>query len=269
MRALLMIALALLAPGAAVGGPPADVGRANQIARVEPRPDAFANAAQVFTYSEAALYQIYAAPGQITDLVLQPGEQLVGEGALAAGDTDRWIIGETRSGTGTDQRVHILVKPAAPGLSTNLVVNTDRRTYHLELRSSGGPHLAVARWRYPVDEAKAAALARSADAERRRAAPGPPPVLNFDYRIIGRASWRPLRTYDDGRQTFVEFGPGIERDDLPPIFLVGPRGEAELVEFRVEGRRMIVDRVFDRAELRLRRGRSMDVVRLQRLGSGS
>lgn len=267
MRALLMTALTLLAPGAALGGPPAEVGRANQIARVEPRGDAYANAAQVFTYSEAALYQIYAAPGQITDLVLQPGEQLVGEGALAAGDTDRWIIGETRSGTGPEQRVHILVKPAAPGLSTNLVVNTDRRTYHLELRSSGGPYLAVARWRYPVDEARAAALARAADAERRMVQTPPLPMLNFDYRITGRASWRPLRAYDDGRQTFIEFAPGIEHDDLPPVFLVGPRGEPELVEFRVEGRRIIVDRVFDTAELRLRRGRSVDVVRLQRMAN--
>src|SRR3546814_12368156 len=74
--------------------PVARVGAANEAARVEPRRDGFINAMQRFVWSEGALYQVYAAPGQITDIALQPGEQLVGAGPVAAGDTVRWIIGE-------------------------------------------------------------------------------------------------------------------------------------------------------------------------------
>ena len=90
---------------------------------------------QVYPFIGGALYQVYAAPGQITDVALQGGEQLTGSGPVAAGDTVRWIIGDTESGTGAAKRIHILVKPTRPDLVTNLVINTDRRTYLLELRS--------------------------------------------------------------------------------------------------------------------------------------
>ena len=94
------------------------------------------NAVQVYPFTSGALYQVYGAPGQVTDVALQEGEQLVGSGPVAAGDTVRWIIGDTESGTGTSKRIHILVKPTRPDLVSNLVINTDRRTYLLELRSA-------------------------------------------------------------------------------------------------------------------------------------
>ena len=49
---------------------------------------------------EGALYQVYAAVGQITTIALEPGESLTGAGPIAAGDTARWIIGDTESGSG-------------------------------------------------------------------------------------------------------------------------------------------------------------------------
>src|SRR3546814_4806476 len=67
------------------------------------------------------------------DVALQPGEELV---AVSAGDTVRWVVGDTTSGTGERQQVHVLVKPVAPDLRTNLVITTDRRAYHLELEST-------------------------------------------------------------------------------------------------------------------------------------
>ena len=68
---------------------------------------------QVYPFSPGALYQIYAAPGQITDIALEPGEQL-GLRSVSAGDTVRWIIGDTESGSGGTRRVHIMVKPTRP-----------------------------------------------------------------------------------------------------------------------------------------------------------
>lgn len=270
MRRLLLCAALAAAPAPLLATPLAEVARANRIARVEPRADAYANAAQVFVYSEAALYQIYAAPERITDLALQPGERLVATDALAAGDTARWVIGHTVSGAGEALQTHILIKPTQPGLRTNLFISTDRRTYHLELRATTGPFLAAARWRYPADEARAAAgreAVRRAAAEPAKVADRPPASLNFDYRIQGRASWRPVRVYDDGRQTFIEFPLFIAQNQMPPLFLSGAAGELALVNYRVQGRRIIVDRLFDRAELRLRQGRRTAVVKLVRIGA--
>src|SRR6202012_1159253 len=103
-------------------------------------------------YSAGALYQAYTAPGEITDIALQGGEQLAGTGPVAAGDTVRWIIGDTESGAGPTKKVHILVKPTRPELVTNLIINTDRRTYLLELRSTEKTYMASVSWQYPEDQ---------------------------------------------------------------------------------------------------------------------
>ena len=84
--------------------PRARVDAANGAARIEPTRAGYINAVQVYPFSDGALYQLYAAPGQITDIALEPGEQLTGTGPVAAGDTVRWIIGDTESGSGPTSR---------------------------------------------------------------------------------------------------------------------------------------------------------------------
>src|SRR5258708_9780380 len=105
---------------------------ANAAARVQPSRAGYVNAVQVFPFAEGALYQVYAAPGQVTDIALQEGEQLVGSGPAAAGDTGPRIIGGTESGTGPTPRIHILLTPTRPTRSTNPVINTARRPWHTE-----------------------------------------------------------------------------------------------------------------------------------------
>ena len=131
--------------------PVARIDSANDAARVQPRKAGYFNAVQVFPYSPGALYQIYAAPGQITDIALEPGEQLIGSGPVAAGDTVRWVVGDTESGSGETRRVHIMVKPTRAAIETNLVLNTDRRTYLIELRSREKPYMPSVSWFYPED----------------------------------------------------------------------------------------------------------------------
>ena len=97
------------------------VAKANDEARVSPTRDGYVNAIQVWPYAEGALYQVYASPGRVTDITLQEGEELV---SVSAGDTVRWIVGDTTSASGAAQRVHVLVKPIRPSLKTNLVITT-------------------------------------------------------------------------------------------------------------------------------------------------
>lgn len=242
------------------------VGAANAAARVQPVRDGFLNAIQQYPWSDGALYQVYAAPGQVTDIALQEGEQLVGPGPVAAGDTVRWIIGDTISGSGPKARVHILVKPTRPDLATNLVINTDRRTYHAELRATASTYMASVSWTYPQDRLIALRGATTAAAAAAPVAAGVDvSALSFRYRIEGdRAPWRPVRAFDDGRQVFIEFPAGISQGELPPLFVTGPAGDAELVNYRVQGRYMVVDRLFAAAELRLGDRRSKQRVRIVR-----
>ena len=229
------------------------VDQANGAARVQPTRAGYINAVQVYPFSDGALYQLYAAPGEITDIALEIGEQLVGTGPVAAGDTVRWIIGDTESGSGASKRVHILVKPTRPDLITNLVINTDRRTYHLELRSAEKTYMASVSWAYPQDQLIALRRQNAAADEAAPMASGVDiGALNFRYRIEGDdPAWRPLRAFDDGRQVFIEFPSGIGQGEMPPLWVIGAEGGAELVNYRVRGNHMIIDRLFAAAELRL------------------
>ena len=247
--------------------PTTRVNQANAAARVQPVRDGFINAMQVYPYTSGALYQVYTAVGQITDIALQPGEQLVGSGPVAAGDTVRWIIGDTQSGSGATLQVHILVKPTRADLMTNLVINTNLRTYHMELRSTERTYMASVSWQYPQDQLIAL---RRQNAQAEAARPIATGVdlanINFRYAIEGdRAPWRPLRAYDDGRQVFIEFPRGIGQGEMPPLFVVGPEGNtSELVNYRVRGNYMVVDRLFAAAELRFGAGDHQKRVRITR-----
>jgi type IV secretion system protein VirB9 len=209
-----------------------------------------AGAFQVYPYAEGTIYRIMTAPERVTDIVLQSGEALV---AVASGDTARWVIGDTSSGSGTEKRTHILIKPASPGLRTNLLVTTDRRSYHLLVTSARETALAGISWTYPRD---ALIALHEAEQAQRRAEPVASGLtlekLSFDHLISGdQPAWRPLRAFDDGRQTYIEFPPSIGVGEAPPLFLISQGGEAQLVNYRMRERYYVVDRLFDQAELRL------------------
>ncbi|GGF50446.1 P-type conjugative transfer protein TrbG [Aliidongia dinghuensis] len=245
--------------------PKARVDQANGAARIQPTRAGYINAIQEYPWSDGALYQVYAAPGQITDITLEAGEQLVGSGPVAAGDTVRWIIGDTESGVGPSKHIHILVKPTRADLVTNLVIDTDRRTYHLELRSDEKTYMAAVSWIYPQDQLIALHQQNAAaDAAAPVAGGVNVDALNFRYRIAGDSpAWRPLRAFDDGRQVFIAFPSGIAQGELPPLWVIGAEGDGQLVNYRVRSNYMIVDRLFAAAELKLG-GKQQQVVRIVR-----
>jgi P-type conjugative transfer protein TrbG len=237
---------------------------ATRNATVEPAANGFVSGAQVYPFSDGTIYQVYTAPGLVTDIALQPGETLV---AVASGDTARWVIGDTTSGSGDGKQTHVLVKPVSAGLLTNLVITTDRRAYHLRLASTPATALSSLRWTYPQDELLA--VRRKAEAAQ-AAPPGATglavELLHFNYAISGdRPPWRPLRVFDDGTRTYVEFAASLANGDAPPLFVVGPDGKVELVNYRLRDRFYVVDRIFDAAELRLGL-KKQQVVRIDRIG---
>ena len=92
--------------------------------------------------------------------------------------------------------------------------------------------------------------------------------LHFNYAITGDdPAWRPLRAFDDGRQTFVEFPASIAVGEAPPLFVIGDKGDAQLVNYRMSGRFYVVDRLFGTAELRLG-GKKQSIVRITRTDDG-
>ncbi|HEX8442782.1 MAG TPA: P-type conjugative transfer protein TrbG [Allosphingosinicella sp.] len=248
----------------AAGAPAARVEAANRDATREPSRESYVNAVQVYAWSEGALYRLYTAPERVSEIALQPGEALI---SVAAGDTVRWVIGDTTSGSGAGRRTHILVKPSATGLRTNLVITTDRRVYHVQVESTARTAMASISWTYPND----ALLAVRRGGDESGGAPAAEGVaverLNFSYAIEGDdPPWRPVRAFDDGTQVFIEFPSSLAQGEAPPLFVQGTSGRSELVNYRLRGRYYVVDRLFAAAELRLGE-RRQQVVRIVRAGA--
>jgi type IV secretion system protein TrbG len=238
------------------------VEQANAEARVTPTPEGYVNAIQVWPYSDGALYQVYTSPSRVTVIALQAGEDLV---TVAAGDTVRWIVGDTTSGNGVSRRVNVMVKPTRSGLKTNLVITTNRRTYLVELASTEAAWMASVSWDYPKDELLALqAQSQAADAAAPVATGMSLENLRFRYAITGaNPPWKPLRAFDDGQRVYIQFPVGIAQGELPPLFVIGPQGDGQLVNYRYRAPYYIVDRLFGAAELRLG-GKKAAVVRIER-----
>ncbi|WP_230983873.1 P-type conjugative transfer protein TrbG [Caulobacter rhizosphaerae] len=257
-------------------GPLLTIAAANASARDWPTPGAYVNAALYYDFEPGRLYTVHTSPRFLTTITLKPGEKLI---AKAAGDTVRWVLGQTLAGSGEGAQVVILVKPIRADLRTNIVLTTDQRTYLIDaVSTASSAYTSMLGWNYPQDQAQAQADERarlSAAAERETGAQVAPDVaverLNFRYAIEARGRhgppWTPVRVFDDGAKTYIEFPADLATKPAPPLFLLGDKDRAELVNYRQAGVYYVVDRLLDRAELRLSQ-RRQDIVRITRAGAG-
>lgn len=244
---------------------------ANSGALAPSRGDSFLNGVQVFSYEPGRIYEIYTTPLRVTVISLRPGERVV---SMVAGDTVRWQIAETTSGSGADARSHVVLKPLRQGLSTNLVLTTSERVYMISLRATAQTDAfnAAVAWEYPdaFDHVDLETLLVTDGASSSRL---PLDRVETRYRVTPRFGqrapvWMPEAVFDDGAKTYIRFPAVAAHSELPPLFVIGPDGEAQLVNYRVRGLTYVVDQLFERAELRLGARRAV-VVRITRTGAGS
>jgi len=210
------------------------------------------------------------APLRVCAVELQAGEHLQSQPQI--GDSRRWEITPVMSGSGLDQTPLLVVKPIEPGLETDLIIPTDRRTYVVRLVSDPTRFVSRLAFQYPADDrakwvtfqAQQDAATRDAEAvaEQQRAQEqtkdrqvGAVPMaenaldnLYFDYKLTGDPAYRPERVLDDGQHTYLIFPNDGRFRELPTLLML-VKGKTELVNFRVDGTRYIVDRLFDKAIL--------------------
>jgi P-type conjugative transfer protein TrbG len=257
-RSLLLSAciatLSLASPALAQPSPrdAATISASNEAATRGSSDASLVGALHEFAFERGALYAVQASPQRITDIALEPGETLL---SVSAGDTTRWIVGDAQSGIAGNIQSHILVKPNAANLATNLVIMTDRRVYHVDLRSTSGAAMASVAWRYPVEMTQLSSLPPPPPPPAAASPPSPvftPETLNLRYRIDGdKPDWRPLSAFDDGKQVYIEMPDNLI--EAPPLYVIGDEG-LEAVNYRIRGKYYIVDRLFKKAELRLGSG---------------
>lgn len=255
--------------GPGIPGAMAAIDEANRDALVRSTEDGFVDAIQYYEYLPGAVYEVIASPDRVTTITLRPGEHLQ---AKAAGDTRRWQVDETVTGRGEAEQTLVIVRPLREWVDTNLVLVTDQRVYQLELRSvPGGVYNAAVSWNYPRDRLVQVneRVLREQEAARHTIAPIDVENLDFAYEITPGDEdhpprWMPRRVFNDGRKTYIQFPSNLGVTEAPPLFVTGRKGDAELINYRVHRSYYIVDRVLDRAQLRLG-DKPQDIVQIRSL----
>ena len=187
------------------------------------------------TYNPGQVYRLYGFVGYAIELIFEPGETFAGEGG---GDLDGITFGWHTN--------HLILKPKAPNVGTNLVIYTNRRAYRFEYSATDrAPDpktdevIWAVRFIYPALPVRAGpSAAEEVQADFARASEGRP--RNFDYWYCGSSAIRPVAASDDGVQTRLTFG---ARQELPAIFLSNADGSESLLNFSIEGADVVIHRV--------------------------
>ncbi len=215
---------------------------------------------------------IVCAVLQVCDVALQPGEQV---NSINLGDTARWTVEPAITGSGGGEVQHLIIKPLDVGLETSLVVTTNRRTYHLRLRSHRTRYMPQVSFTYPEDAMAKWEAIKTREGRERRDNTLPQTGeylgnLSFDYEVSGSAAWKPLRVYNDGSKTIIQMPSTMAQGEAPTLLVVRKDGglfsddETVMVNYRVQGNRYIVDAVFDKAILIAGVGSGQDRVTIQK-----
>jgi len=214
-------------------------------------------------------------PLRVCEIELEAGEEVLD---VALGDPLRWHAQPMESGPPEARAPHVIVKPTDPEISTNLVISTTRRVYHLGLISTtqdSGEYVRSARFYYPQDTVAHWTAAKEREAKiraeetQRIVASGPtvrPEDLNFGYAIEGdEPPWRPTQAFDDGIHVYLQMPPSMHVSEAPALFVETAAGDRSLVNYRLRGRYYIVDKLFTRAVLVLGVGSHEERVTVRRL----
>src|SRR5271166_3605279 len=224
------------------------------------RPSVDADGVERFTYGVGEP-TVVCALAHVCDIALQPGEQISGPPNI--GD-QRWFVHPAVSGAGRTRTTHVLLKPIDAGMDTNIVIQTDRRTYSIQLISTVSRYMPLVAFNYPGDTQAAewASLSVRQDGGGGTPCDQPPAIPPSAYRITvkaGNPRWLPVQAYavstPVGTKTCIEFPSDIGSASLPALVALGNDGgwfsepSKVIINFRYMRRRFVVDDLLDRAEL--------------------
>ncbi len=261
------LSLALLASGAARAQQPAPERVIEVSGPVEgaiaSQVEAFEGGArpEVLRQSDVLLYPFGVYQPVLTCTVLRAcivelerGERLI---SLIAGDDQRWLIDHTATGPSAAVPL-VSVKPTDHDITTNLIVSTDRRVYHITLDSPPrggarngynplGAYTRHIRFYYPADGIRRLAQAQQAEQARLFATEA---SYRYDYTWERRRGfpWAPLAVFDDGSRVFIRV-PEAALSREAPVLLVRRGGKEEVVNYVVDRGFYVVSGLFEEARL--------------------
>jgi type IV secretion system protein VirB9 len=218
----------------------------------------FTAAAVVYDYYPDWVYEVYASPSRVVDICLEDDETPLELPFIS--DSDRWILGGGKSMAGGRSVSHIYVKPKEQGITASMIINTDRRSYHILLRSYDAVYMPIVRWQYKLYFPPDFFAARKNGGDSRGGGPleisreiteVDPRFLSFDYKIVyplwDKPAWMPRLVYDDGKKTYIAFRENVLVNEFPAVF----ENRNDIVNYRVSDSLVIIDKLIEKITVRL------------------
>jgi len=200
-------------------------------AQLRPEPGPGDPRIQSVLYDANQVVQLQVATGYQLTVEFAPDERIEN---VAVGDSGAWQITPNKRGD------RLFIKAVGQGVTTNLTVVTDARTYAIELSPLFGPLPTMA---YTVRFRYATPAAVTVVANDAALGPG-------RYKLSGDKALRPSAIDDDGVHTYVAWGPD---QTLPAIFAIDDKGNETLVNGMTRDGRFVIDAVANKLVFRIDR----------------
>jgi type IV secretion system protein VirB9 len=205
----------------------------------------------VITYHPDDIHKYTGFYDYEASMVLDEGEKVL---TIAMGVTSGWMINPVGN--------RIFLKPISNDpaeTNTNMLMITNKRIYHfiLEAAEASGmddPNLVWETKFVYADEDRAGL--RQFPTSEGPDLNDPDKHYNFSYTISGSDQIAPLQIFDDGEFTYFKFP--YKNADIPAFFLVDSDGHEALINYRVDGDYIVVERVG--SQFTLRHGSSVTCV---------
>ncbi|AMR78041.1 P-type conjugative transfer protein TrbG [Cupriavidus nantongensis] len=215
----------------------------------------------VFPFGQA-MPKLTCSPSRACDIEMEPGEM---PRKVVLGDQANWMWEAADSIEKGRTVNHVVVQPKDSDVESNLIITTDRRTYHIKLYApkTEGVYLNRIGFYYPEqlvsswDDKMGRAAETKAKDEASNVMPAAvaPDKMAFDYRIDGDADFRPIRVFNDGERVYIAMPDDIRHSEYPTLRLIDDEGKAMVVDYRrtVDEKtgtiHYVVDKLFSKAEL--------------------
>lgn len=236
------------------------------------RPQDYSKAAFIYDYYEDQVYEVYAQILRTTDISLEPGEMALDAPFIS--DSENWIIGAGISKEGRETVQHLYLKPKKAGLEATLIMNTDRRAYHILLKSYNTVFMPIVKWRHKMPDKISVIGGQLASGDGGGGYGGAltsnndgidaskpvsvseeieyvdPRYLSFDYKvrysIFKKPRWLPRLVYDDGQKTYLVFNPIVLQTELPVVL----ENDKDVINYRVTGDLVVIDKLVEKVTVK-------------------
>lgn len=217
-------------------------------------PEMYKKGTFFYQYDENLVFEVYAQPYHLTDIVLEKGEVVIGTPLLSEDEAVWELTAGVAKDPATGEDIqHLFIKPAYSKLDSSLIIITDRRVYHFRIKSFATSYMSVVKFTYPgIRNQWARKKTESAtEVENDFIRVSNPEYLSFDYKMK-YSMWRkpeflPKRVYDDGASTYIQVDDIVLQKKLPVLF----NEKNEIVNYSVKKNVFVIPHLINEVTLRL------------------